>query len=1039
MSKDDSTSIDISSTTIDDSEINDEDDIITQQQSVMILGEELWSHIIIPFILPHDYTNLCLTSRVMKWCLEQNESYRWCYFMNGPDYYPPYMFPSASFLNSSVPFELNKLMKTKRRNDLLYDFFYVKKEDCLRPLLKLVNFNFSYVSRIDWFKEDAKDIQFLIDCFQTIDSEDNTIKEDINLVGELIVKYGPYLQNINEFTVELNRLYLEEPGLAQLSHKAIKTLIEIDPNILTILRTPDRLINDKELVVTAVKAVPEVRDHFLTDTMLKERDIALEVVKVNSEYFHMLSPEFKSDKEIILTAMKPDSTIYPIIPKKLKQDDDILLAALNAGVCELKDMPKHMRANRDIVTSVIQKDGIQLKYASTELQNSRQLVLKAVSNSDYLEDASEKFRDNIKIVTKSVENNGCTLKYASKRFKDNEEIVKLAVKSNPDAFQFASNRLRNNYEFAKLVGELNYCSARLKNNKKFVIAIVRINGIQYNYCSNELKNDEDVVMCAVTIDGNMLQYVPKKFKSNFDIVIRAMIVSNGKCLAYASDELKRDSRFILYYMKQTGTYWNETPQKLLSNREFVLSAVQYYGDILRFVTEELRLDKEILSAAPDYSEYILSYFGHYPYDKKLFLAAVSKNYRVLEYASNKLLSDKDILLAALDDLFCDDHKIHEIISKTKLIKDKEFLLKIIKKRPTFYCELSEKLQRNMDIVLTAVRYQLDLHNLPDELQKNRRVVMEAVKHDGYKLELIPPEYSRRRDIILEALKQNGGAVLYLPKELKCDYEIAKTAITSNCYHAFQYFPVEFLLEHRDLIIDSMKQRGITIQCLPPDIRCDREIALHAIQQDGISIGFLPDGWVLNNRDLALEAVKQNGEVLAYLPQKFKEDKEICLEAVKKNGTSYFDISDKLLDDKEIMLEAMKTEVDSLILHELKIIDYSKADALELVQTNGWSLDFLPPEFTCDKEIVTAAVKQNGTSFFYADLKLKRDRKYVLELLEINSVVFDYVSYTLRSDPNFIEEAKSISEEVSKFISEAVDQFERMFVGESVTSADESTG
>ena len=85
---------------------------------------------------------------------------------------------------------------------------------------------------------------------------------------------------------------------------------------------------------------------------------------------------------------------------------------------------------------------------------------------------------------------------------------------------------------------------------------------------------------------------------------------------------------------KTGKAWSKGPdfphypqdfqfasEELKNSREFVLSFVSKFGDVLEFVKEEFQNDKEIV------------------------LAAISENSNAFEFASEELKKDKDILLA----------------------------------------------------------------------------------------------------------------------------------------------------------------------------------------------------------------------------------------------------------------------------------------------------------------------------------------------------------------------------------------------------------
>ena len=69
-----------------------------------------------------------------------------------------------------------------------------------------------------------------------------------------------------------------------------------------------------------------------------------------------------------------------------------------------------------------------------------------------------------------------------------------------------------------------------------------------------------------------------------------------------------------------------------------------------------------------------------------------------------------------------------------------------------------------------------LENAPEEIRRNRSIVLEALKNDGLALRFISTEFKNDREIVLEAVKSSGKALEYASDELKNDREIVLEAV-----------------------------------------------------------------------------------------------------------------------------------------------------------------------------------------------------------------------------------------------------------------------
>jgi hypothetical protein len=120
-------------------------------------------------------------------------------------------------------------------------------------------------------------------------------------------------------------------------------------------------------------------------------------------------------------------------------------------------------------------------------------------------------------------------------FQLNKAIAYKAVKDDPSIFQNLPAQLRGDLDivFAAVIDlqdgaeddsrldNINHIFPGLWSNKDFVLAIVKINGLNLEFATVTLKNDKDVVLVAVKQDKSALQFASQNLKTDEDVVAAA--------------------------------------------------------------------------------------------------------------------------------------------------------------------------------------------------------------------------------------------------------------------------------------------------------------------------------------------------------------------------------------------------------------------------------------------------------------------------------------------------------------------------------------
>ena len=124
---------------------------------------------------------------------------------------------------------------------------------------------------------------------------------------------------------------------------------------------------------------------------------------------------------------------------------------------------------------------------------------------------------------------------------------------------------------------------------------------------------------------------------------------------------------------------------------------------------------------------------------------------------------------------------HEIPA---LREDKEITLKVVKKIGTFLEYASERLKNDREVVMTAITSEAEglispweilngkaLLFASDELRSDREFMIEVLQKNPNALEYATDELKNDKEVVLKAVKNNGVALEFASERLRDDKEI----------------------------------------------------------------------------------------------------------------------------------------------------------------------------------------------------------------------------------------------------------------------------
>jgi len=160
----------------------------------------------------------------------------------------------------------------------------------------------------------------------------------------------------------------------------------------------------------------------------------------------------------------------------------------------------------------------------------------------------DSIREDKEIVLNAVANDGMSLEFACDWFKSDKEVILTAFKNNYRSLQFVPNLY--DYDFYIYIMKINadayYYLPDYKNDYEIMSIFIESKGINLKLLGLKIKCDKIILSKIVLYLYNRLKIedAPEQLRSDRDIVIAA-VKQDGFALKFASDELKDNIEIII--------------------------------------------------------------------------------------------------------------------------------------------------------------------------------------------------------------------------------------------------------------------------------------------------------------------------------------------------------------------------------------------------------------------------------------------------------------------------------------------------------------
>jgi len=240
---------------------------------------------------------------------------------------------------------------------------------------------------------------------------------------------------------------------------------------------------------------------------------------------------------------------------------------------------------------------------------------------------------------------------------------------------------------------------------------------------------------------------------------------------------------------------------------------------------------------------------------------------------------------------------------------------------------------------------------PEHIQNCRDVVFAAVCGDANVLSYASEEFQKDRGIVVAAVKQNASIFQGLPEEIRADREITLLAVFGDGRN-LEYAAKEL---HADLeLVDVAVRTYARALLLCPQVFWNADLVLTAVNTSkrgspSLHTSFLQHTQlkvVFGQKDFMQAAIENDPMSLQFAANNLKADRELVTRAVDINWRALEHAAYELRSDRELMRMALAQ--------------------------NPCALQFAGKELCNDFDLVLAAVKVDPNALTYASRKLQQD-------------------------------------------------------------------
>jgi hypothetical protein len=240
----------------------------------------------------------------------------------------------------------------------------------------------------------------------------------------------------------------------------------------------------------------------------------------------------------------------------------------------------------------------------------------------------------------------------------------------------------NNSEFLSQYGSKDFALQLLRDESITEKAYGRVLRLLQE---RQLTEDRDVALALVQKkDFGDLAALPERFRDDEEIVVAAITNNPRGPVSVISERLRKDKNIALLLASKIDKVIHEEDR---------IKKFEYFGD-------NIKKDREVAKLAVEHDGNLLKVFSDFQNDGEIVRIAIQNTSAAFRYASELIKNSRDFVLWAVQN--ANYRKGVPILGQTKFLDDEEIALLAVKNYGGEYMVLSDRLQRNVDIVIQAL-------------------------------------------------------------------------------------------------------------------------------------------------------------------------------------------------------------------------------------------------------------------------------------------------------------------------------------------------
>ena len=213
---------------------------------------------------------------------------------------------------------------------------------------------------------------------------------------------------------------------------------------------------------------------------------------------------------------------------------------------------------------------------------------------------------------------------------------------------------------------------------------------------------------------------------------------------------------------------------------------------------------------------------------------------------------------------------------------------------------------NKEVAISMIEQEKDtLKNAPAKYRKDRDVVLAAINvYAPCGLRFADETLQKNRELVIAAVKQHGFAIEYADESFQKDREVALLAALSCAEGEESGMIVESYIDakfkkDKAFMLEVVSADGSALYHADESLKKDKEVVFAAAKNNGISFMYADES-LKADRDFVLKVVNEDGTALQFARDELKKDKEIVLACIKKYSHFIHYADDSMCQNEDVL-------------------------------------------------------------------------------------------------------------------------------------------